>query len=263
MADPGERRCGFVAVAGAPNAGKSTLVNRLVGAKVSIVSPKVQTTRQRLVGIAMAGDSQILLVDTPGVFVGAKRRLEKAMVAGAWAGVADADLVLLVVDAGRGGRAAAEPLIERLAAGPAPPVLLALNKIDLVPRPSLLDLARDLNERLGCVATFMISATKGDGVDDLKRDLARRVPAGPWHYPDDQAADLPLRRLAAELTREQLFLKLHDELPYAVAVDTEQWQERGRPDDPRDRQRRASGDRGRYRPAGASVPACRGARGLG
>ena len=218
-------RCGFIAVAGAPNAGKSTLVNALVGAKVTIVSPKVQTTRSRVLGIAMAGQSQLLFIDTPGIFQDPKRKLERAMVKAAWSGIGDADFVALVIDAERGLDRESAAIIERLATLSAPR-LLVLNKVDLVKRPELLGLTAKLNEMIPFDATFMVSALSGDGVEVLRADLAGRVPEGPWHYPEDQTADLPMRQLAAELTREQLFLQLFDELPYSVMVETEQWQER-------------------------------------
>lgn len=217
-------RAGFVAILGAPNAGKSTLLNQLVGSKVSIVTPKVQTTRARIRGIAMTGDTQIVFVDTPGIFV-PKRRLDRAMVDAAWAGAADADEVVLLVDARRGLDAEAEAIVQGLERARATPVL-ALNKVDLMRRERLLELAAAFNARASFAATFMISALTGDGVDDLKRHLAEKMPPGPWLYPEDQAADLPLRVLAAEITREQLFLRLHEELPYALTVETEGWQER-------------------------------------
>ncbi|MBM3492177.1 MAG: GTPase Era [Alphaproteobacteria bacterium] len=219
-----ERRCGFVAVLGAPNAGKSTLVNALVGAKVSIVTPKVQTTRMRILGIGLVGASQLVFVDTPGIFA-AKARLERAMVAAAWAGAGEADLVLLTVDAKRGLDQTTQAIVPGLARLK-PPCWLVLNKLDLVSPPSLLGLAKALNDSLPFQRTFMVSAATGDGVADLRGALAAAAPVGDWHYPADQLADLPQRLLAAELTREQLFLRLHDELPYACFVETEAWQER-------------------------------------
>lgn len=230
-------RAGFAAIVGAPNAGKSTLVNALVGSKVSIVSPKVQTTRMRVIGIAMvdlpdggsegAGSrAQLVLVDTPGIFRVAKRRLERAMVAAAWQGAEEADVVVLVVDAQRGVGPETEAIIERLKASRAPRYL-ALNKIDLVPREKLLGLAADLNARLPFERTFMISALRNDGVQDVLVTLGRALPQGPFLYPEDQAADLPMRLLAAEVTREQVFLQLHQELPYEAAVETDKWDERG------------------------------------
>lgn len=227
-------RAGFVAVVGAPNAGKSTLVNELVGSKVSIVSPKVQTTRMRVIGIAMAdipdkgegeARAQVVLVDTPGIFSVAKRRLERAMVAAAWQGADDADVVALVVDAERGVGAETKAIAERLKDSRAPRFLV-LNKIDLVPREKLLSLTAELNAIVPFERTFMVSALKADGVGDLLAAFALAVPAGPFLYPEDQAADLPLRLLAAEVTREQVFLQLHQELPYEAAVETEKWEDR-------------------------------------
>jgi GTP-binding protein Era len=223
-------RAGFVAIVGAPNAGKSTLVNALVGSKVSIVSPKVQTTRMRVIGIAMTdlpdGDrAQVVLVDTPGIFRIAKRRLERAMVAAAWQGAEDADAVALVVDAERGVGGETQAIVERLREGRAPRFLI-LNKIDLVAREKLLALTGELNAQVPFEHTFMISALKSDGVADVLAAFAKALPEGPFLYPEDQAADLPLRLLAAEVTREQVFLQLHQELPYEAAVETEKWEER-------------------------------------
>ncbi len=225
-----EQACGFVAVLGAPNAGKSTLVNRLVGTKVSIVSPKVQTTRNRVIGIAMAGDAQIVFIDTPGVFAPTKR-LERAMVSAAWSGARDADIVLVLIDAKRGLDKHSRLIVNHLSETRRQ-AILAINKIDTVPRDSLLALAASLAaERLGdgremFGQTFMISALTGDGVDDLQAALVAHMPVGPWHYPADQAADMPMRLLAAEITREKVFLQLQQELPYATAVETEAWSER-------------------------------------
>jgi GTPase len=223
-------RAGFVAIVGAPNAGKSTLVNALVGSKVSIVSPKVQTTRMRVIGIAMAdlpdGDrAQVVLVDTPGIFRVARRRLERAMVAAAWQGAEDADVVALVVDAERGIGEETRAILERLKQSTAPRFLI-LNKIDLVPREKLLALTGELNALVPFERTFMVSALKSDGVADVLAAFATAVPQGPFLYPEDQAADLPMRLLAAEVTREQVFLQLHQELPYEAAVETEKWEER-------------------------------------
>jgi GTP-binding protein Era len=228
-------RAGFAAIVGAPNAGKSTLVNALVGSKVSIVSPKVQTTRMRVIGIAMTdlpGDgnsggtrAQVVLVDTPGIFRIAKRRLERAMVAAAWQGAADADLVALVVDAERGVGQETRAIVERLKESRAPRYLV-LNKIDLVARETLLALTAELNALIPFERTFMVSALKKDGIDDILTTLAAALPAGPFLYPEDQAADLPMRLLAAEVTREQVFLQLHQELPYEAAVETDKWEER-------------------------------------
>ncbi len=216
-------RAGFVAIVGPTNAGKSTLTNRLVGAKVSIVTQKVQTTRTRVTGIAMRGRSQIVFVDTPGVF-SPRRRLDRAMVAAAWAGAADADLVVVLVDAERGIDEAVEAVLEGLK-GAGRKCLLALNKIDLVKRDSLLGLAKTLNEKLDFDATFMISAERGDGCDDLMAAIEARIPEGPWLFPEDQLSDLPERMLAAEITREKIFLRLHQELPYSIHVETELWKD--------------------------------------
>jgi GTP-binding protein Era len=214
-------KAGFVAVIGAPNAGKSTLVNALVGQKVAIVSPKAQTTRARLMGIAIEGATQILLVDTPGIFE-PKRRLDRAMVAAAWTGAQDADLILLVIDASERVRdEIQEGLDER-----SHPLFLALNKIDLVKKDSLLELSARLTERLNPEKVFMISASHGDGVADLKRSLAEFMPEGPWLYPEDEVSDATDRMIAAELTREQVVNQLYQELPYATAVVTETWQDR-------------------------------------
>jgi len=218
------RRCGFVAVVGAPNAGKSTLVNALVGQKVAIVTPKAQTTRTRLMGIAIAGDSQILLTDTPGIFE-PRRRLDRAMVAAAWGGAQDADLIALVVDASTGITRGVGDLVDRLKER-REPKLLILNKVDLVPKEKLLTLASQLDERAAFEQVFMISATTGDGVADLKAALAARVPEGPWHFPEDQVSDASDRLTAAEITREQLYHQLHAELPYASAIETEKYEER-------------------------------------
>lgn len=221
---PENPRCGFVALVGAPNAGKSTLLNALVGAKVSIVSPKVQTTRSRVLGITIEGDSQILFVDTPGIF-GPKRRLDRAMVAAAWQGAADADLVLLLVDSAR--RRMDEDtraIIARLKED-GRPCLAALTKIDIVDKGRLLGLAAELDAEGIFTEIFMISATAGDGIEGLRRTLAGRVPEGPWLYPEDQISDMPMRLLAAEIVREKLFLQLHQELPYAATVETELWEE--------------------------------------
>jgi GTP-binding protein Era len=220
----GPRRCGFVAILGAPNAGKSTLTNRLVGSKVSIVSPKVQTTRSRITGIAMAGDAQLVLVDTPGIFA-PRRRLDRAMVRAAWSGARDADLVVLLIDAQRGLDADARAIVEGLKqAGRA--AILALNKIDLVHPSKLLTLTGELNTIGRFTDIFMISAETGDGVADLRDHLARHLPEGPWLYDPGQVSDLPERFLAAETTREKLFLNLQQELPYQLSVETEQWTER-------------------------------------
>ncbi|MDX2101141.1 MAG: GTPase Era [Alphaproteobacteria bacterium] len=218
-------RCGFVALIGAPNAGKSTLMNALVGSHVSIVSPKVQTTRNRVLGIVVEGSAQVVLIDTPGIFQSPKRRLERAMVQAAWTGAGDADAVALLFDASRPNDAEARALLDRVA-GLERPKLLVLNKVDLVKRETLLGLAASLNEAARFERTFMVSALTGSGVDDVRRALASHVAPGPWHYPEDQLADMPMRLLAAELTREQIFLQLHDELPYSAIVETDRWEER-------------------------------------
>jgi GTP-binding protein Era len=219
-----ELRCGFIAVIGAPNAGKSTLVNGLVGQKVAIVSPKAQTTRARLMGIAIHGRTQILLVDTPGIFE-PRRRLDRAMVAAAWSGTQDADLILLMIDASAGMNAEVERIIASLVERQHP-LFLVLNKIDLVKKPKLLALSADLTDRLAPDKVFMISAVQGDGVSDLAGALADAMPDGPWLYPEDEVSDATDRMIAAELTREQIVNQLHQELPYATAVETETWEDR-------------------------------------
>jgi GTP-binding protein Era len=219
----GPTRCGYAAVLGAPNVGKSTLVNRIVGTKVSIVSPKVQTTRTRVLGIRMAEAAQIILVDTPGIFR-PRRRLDRAMVAAAW-GAADADAILLLVDSTRGIDDDTRGIVERLREQGRKAVLV-LNKVDVVEKPALLQLAGLLAGDGLFTDTFMISAETGDGVEDLVRFLAARMPEGPWLYPEDQISDMPQRLLAAEVTREQIYLQLHQELPYAATVETESWEER-------------------------------------
>jgi GTP-binding protein Era len=216
-------RCGFVALIGAPNSGKSTLINALVGAKVAIVTHKAQTTRGPVLGIALAGESQIILVDTPGIFQ-PKRRLDRAMAMAAWTRASEADLVALVIDAERGLDQALDPVFANLAEIKRLTIAV-LNKIDLMARPELLHLAADLSARHAFAETFMISALTGDGVPDLKSYLARAVPPGPWLYPEDQLTDAPLRQAAAEITREKLFLRLHDELPYSLTVETADWKE--------------------------------------
>lgn len=226
MAEDTNTRAGFVALIGEPNAGKSTLLNRMVGAKVSIVTHKVQTTRARIRGIAMAGDSQVVFVDTPGIFR-PRRRLDRSMVAAAWGGAADADVIVLLIEAHRGltdgARAILEALRER---ADGRPVALAINKIDRVKAEVLLALSQDMNAAFDFAATFMISAEKGYGCDDLLAWLAQAVPAGPWLYPEDQVADLPMRMIAAEITREKLTLRLHEEIPYQLTVETEKWEEK-------------------------------------
>jgi GTP-binding protein Era len=217
-------RCGFVAVVGAPNAGKSTLVNALVGQKVAIVTPKAQTTRTRLMGVAITGESQILLTDTPGIFE-PKRRLDRAMVAAAWGSAQDADLIALVVDVSTTVHRGVTAMVDRLKERTEPRILV-LNKVDLVRKEELLDLAAQLGARAQFEEIYMISASTGDGVADLKAALAARVPEGPWHFPEDQVSDATDRMMAAEVTREQLYLQLHAELPYASAVETEKYEER-------------------------------------
>lgn len=219
-------RAGFVALIGEPNAGKSTLLNRMVGAKVSIVTHKVQTTRARIRGVAIEGESQLVFVDTPGLFR-PRRRLDRAMVAAAWGGAADADVVVLMVEAHRGVTEGVERILEGLEdVAQGRKVALAINKIDRVEAPVLLGLTEDLNGRFPFVETYLISAEKGHGVDDLRQWLAGEVPEGPWLYPEDQIADLPMRMIAAEMTREKLTLRLHQELPYQLTVETENWEER-------------------------------------
>ena len=220
-------RAGFVALIGEPNAGKSTLLNKMVGAKVSIVTHKVQTTRARIRGIAIEGQSQIVFVDTPGIFR-PRRRLDRSMVKAAWGGASDADIVVLLIEAHRGLTEGVQAIIDRLRdempRGKA--VALAINKIDRVKAEVLLALAEKMNEAFPFAKTFMISAERGYGVDDLRKWLADEVPAGPWFYPEDQIADLPMRMIAAEMTREKLTLRLHEELPYQLTVETEKWEDK-------------------------------------
>jgi GTPase len=217
-------RSGFVALIGAPNAGKSTLVNRLVGAKVSIVTHKVQTTRAIVRGIVIHDNTQIVLVDTPGIFK-PKRRLDSAMVTTAWGGAKDADIILALIDAERGIRGDADTILDRLA-GPGQPKILILNKVDRVKPEALLELTQAANARVDFRRTFMLSALTGSGCTDLLDYLAQELPAGPWYYPEDQISDLPMRQLAAEITREKLYLRLHQELPYSSHVETEKWEEK-------------------------------------
>jgi GTP-binding protein Era len=218
-----QTRCAFVALIGAPNVGKSTLVNALVGAKVTIVSPKVQTTRTLVRGIAIEGRSQLVFVDTPGIFA-PRRRLDRAMVTSAWTGAHDADIVALMIDAKRGIDAETDAILAKLG-GVAGRKLLVLNKVDLVAKPNLLAIAQGANGQAEFAATFMVSALSGDGIGDLKAWLAAEAPEGPWHYPEDQISDAPLRNLAAEITREQVFNRLHQELPYRSTVETDVWKE--------------------------------------
>ena len=220
----GETRAGFVAVIGAPNAGKSTLVNALVGQKVAIVSGKPQTTRARLMGIAIEGGAQILLVDTPGIFE-PRRRLDRAMVAAAWTGAQDADLILFLIDSAAGVNAEVERIIDSLGQRQHP-LFLAFNKVDLVKKGALLGLSADVTARLNPDKVFMVSAAEGDGVPDVKHALAAAMPPGPWLYPEDEVSDATDRMIAAELTREQIVNQLHQELPYATAVETETWEDR-------------------------------------
>lgn len=220
-------RAGFVALIGEPNAGKSTLLNRMVGAKVSIVTHKVQTTRARIRGVCMEGQSQIVFVDTPGLFR-PRRRLDRAMVAAAWGGAADADIIVLLVEAHRGLTEGVQAIIDNLKDKiPSTAIVaLAVNKIDKVKAETLLALTAKLNDAFPFAKTFLISAERGYGVDDLREWLAAEIPAGPWFYPEDQIADLPMRMIAAEMTREKLTLRLHEELPYQLTVETEKWEDR-------------------------------------
>ena len=219
-------RAGFIALIGEPNAGKSTLLNRMVGAKVSIVTHKVQTTRARIRGVAMEGESQLVFVDTPGLFK-PRRRLDRAMVAAAWGGAAETYVVILLIEANRGITEGVERILEGLVdIGQGRKVALAINKIDRVEAPVLLGLSKEMNDRYDFAETFMISAERGHGVDTLRHWLAGELPEGPWLYPEDQIADLPMRMIAAEMTREKLTLRLHQELPYQLTVETENWEER-------------------------------------
>lgn len=219
-----EKRCGYVAIVGAPNAGKSTLTNALVGTKVSIVSPKVQTTRFRVLGILMAGCAQVILVDTPGIFQ-PKRRLDRAMVAAAWNGADDAEIICLVVDSNRGIDDDTRAIIDKLKKA-GRQAILVLNKVDAVKKEKLLKLTAELHEEGIFSEVFMISALKGSGLEELNKVLVERMPQGPWMYPEDEVSDLPQRMLAAEITREKAFIQLHEELPYALTVETEKWEER-------------------------------------
>jgi GTP-binding protein Era len=218
------QRCGLVAVLGAPNAGKSTLVNALVGQKVAIVSPKAQTTRARLMGLSIEGDAQILLVDTPGIF-DPQRRLDRAMVSAAWGGTEGADLIALVIDAKAKLNSKTRTLVDQIAARPEPKIVI-LNKVDVAEKGPLLALASELQAMLDPESIYFVSALSGDGIPELKAELAKRMPEGPWHFPEDQVSDATDRMLAAEVTREQLYLQLHAELPYASAIETEKYEER-------------------------------------
>jgi GTP-binding protein Era len=219
-----QSKAGFVAIVGAPNVGKSTLLNRLVGTKVSIVSPKVQTTRTRVLGICIEGTSQVVFIDTPGIFE-PRKRLDRAMVAAAWGGAGDADDVLLLIDAERGLDKNTKTILKRLEETERR-VVLAINKVDLVKKPILLDLANEINAYNVATEIFMISAENGEGVSELLTYLASLMADGPWLFPEDQISDMPQRLLAAEITREKLFMRLHQELPYATTIETENWEER-------------------------------------
>jgi GTP-binding protein Era len=216
-------RCGFVALVGAPNVGKSTLLNELIGAKVSIVTPKVQTTRSQVRGIAIHGNSQIIFIDTPGIFV-PKRRLDRAMVKAAWSGAGDADLVAILIDAKKGIDTEARAIIEKLSPASGKKVFI-INKIDLVPRDALLAMAEEANKLGAFERIFMIAAVNGDGVQDVLRYFAEAVPTGPFHYPADEISDVPMRLMAAEITREKVYLRLHEELPYQSTVETDSWKD--------------------------------------
>lgn len=224
MTEDTTTQCGYVALIGAPNAGKSTLVNQIVGSKVSIVTHKVQTTRSLIRGIAIKDEQQVIFVDTPGIFA-PKRRLDRAMVNTAWGGAKDADVVGLIIDSRKGITDQIEAILERLADIKLPKILI-LNKIDLVKRDSLLALAQKLNEAVDFEQTFMVSALNGDHTSDLLDYFGSKMPKGPWLYPEDMISDLPMRQLAAELTREKVFLRLHEELPYASTVETEKWEQK-------------------------------------
>jgi GTP-binding protein Era len=221
------KRCGFVAIIGAPNAGKSTLINSIVGEKVSIVSSKVQTTRTRVLGIVAQDQTQIIFIDTPGIFKpDAKNKMERAIVAAAWEGIEDADVVFLIVDSLKGMSRAVRPIVDRLKElGEGKKVVLVLNKIDEIHRPKLLELTIAMNEAYPFDATFMVSARKNDGVKDLLKYAAKQMPEGHWHYPEDQMSNMPMRMMAAEVTREKLFRSVHDEIPYDITVETETWEE--------------------------------------
>lgn len=220
-----QTRCGFAAIIGAPNAGKSTLINTIVGEKVSIVSSKVQTTRTRVLGIIIKDNAQVIFVDTPGLFKPGNDRMEKAIVAAAWEGVSDTDLVVFVVDSVKGLSRPVRTIIDRLKGVTGKKYILALNKVDDIARPKLLELSVMMNAEMDFMATFMISARNNDGVDDLVNYVAKQMPPGPYHYPEDQMTDMPMRLLAAEITREKLFRSLHEEIPYDLTVENESWEE--------------------------------------
>ncbi len=224
MTDP-KTYCGFATIIGAPNAGKSTLINSMVGEKVSIVSSKVQTTRTRVLGIVMEGDAQIIFMDTPGLFKPGNDRMEKAIVAAAWQGLSESDLVLFVVDSVKGMSRPVRTIMDRLKNVTGKKYILVLNKIDDIARPKLLELATMMNQAMEFEATFMVSARDNDGVSDIVKYVAKRMPEGPYHYPPDQMSDMPMRLLSAEITREKLFRSIHDEIPYDITVETEKWEE--------------------------------------
>lgn len=225
MSDQQNTKCGFAAIIGAPNAGKSTLINSIVGGKVSIVSSKVQTTRTRVLGIVVEGNSQVIFVDTPGIFNPSNDRMERAIVAAAWEGMGDAELVILVVDAEKGLSRPVRPIIEKLKDVTGKKFVLVLNKVDQVHRPKLLELTLQMNQALNFEATFMISAKNNDGVQDVLKYVATQMPDGPFLYPEDQMSDMPMRLMSAEVTREKLFRSIHDEIPYDLTVETESWEE--------------------------------------
>ncbi len=224
MTDP-KTYCGFCTIIGAPNAGKSTLINSIVGEKISIVSSKVQTTRTRVLGIVVQDNAQIIFVDTPGLFKPGNDRMEKAIVAAAWQGLAESDLVLFVVDSTKGMSRPVRTIMDRLKNVHGKKYILVLNKVDDIARPKLLELTTIMNQAMEFEATFMVSARNNDGVSDIVKYVAKRMPEGPFHYPEDQMSDMPLRLLAAEITREKLFRAIHDEIPYDITVETENWEE--------------------------------------
>lgn len=224
MSDP-KTQCGFCAIIGAPNAGKSTLINAMVGEKISIVSSKVQTTRTRVLGIVIENNAQIIFVDTPGLFKPGNDRMEKAIVAAAWAGLTENDLVLFVVDAAKGMSRPVRTVMDRIKSVGGKKYILVLNKVDEVAKPKLFELATAMNQAMNFEATFMVSARNNDGVSDIVKYVAKHMPDGPFHYPEDQMSDMPMRLMAAEITREKLFRAVHDEIPYDLTVETESWEE--------------------------------------